>query len=77
MLNGLLDNIIVYSAYRKAWLVKEVQMKIWKKLLIGLILVCVWLVLPVFPPCAWLPYAVQGVIVVLGVGLIIMIIMRI
>ena len=52
-------------------------MKAWKKILIGFILVCVWLLLPVFPPFCWLSYAMQGVIVIIGAGLIAMIIMRI
>lgn len=51
-------------------------MKTWKKLLLGFIIMCVWLMLPMFPPFCWLPYAIQGVIVVLGAGLIITIIMR-
>jgi len=51
-------------------------MKTWKKLLIGFIIMCIWLILPVFPPCAWLPFAAQGVIVVLGAGLVMLIIVR-
>gem|GEM_PF-4750874 len=51
-------------------------MKAWKKLLLGLILMCVWVMLPVFPPCCWLPFAVQSLLVIIGAGLIILIIAR-